>query len=109
MHPMPVLHLRLAILSACLIISASGPQEIKSGDTLSTFTSIDPPPLPVCNCSITQDGFTYPISSLSGTESAVAFYDYGNPNGSSANTGLELNNALILFLYEDVNTGIIML
>ena len=44
-----------------------------------------------------------------GTESATLFYDYGNPNGSSANTGLEMSNGLILFLYEDLNTGIISL
>jgi len=59
-----------------------------------------------CNCSITQGGASYSISALIGNESAALFYDYGNPNASSANTGLELNNALILFLYEDINTGI---
>ncbi len=58
---------------------------------------------------ITQAGNTYSISALQGTEPAAAFYSYGNPFGSSANTGLELNNGLILFLYEDINTGIISL
>jgi gliding motility-associated-like protein len=62
-----------------------------------------------CNCSITQDGSTYPISALLGNVSASAFYSYNNPNASSANTGLELNNGLILFLYEDINTGIVSL
>gem|GEM_PF-6453258 len=62
-----------------------------------------------CDCSITQSGNTYPISALQGTVSASAFYSYGVPNGSSANTGLELNNGLILFLYEDTNTGVISL
>ena len=63
----------------------------------------------VCNCSITQDGTTYPISALQGNVSASAYYSYNTPNGSSANTGLELNNGLILFLYEDINTGIVSL
>ncbi|HZV70897.1 MAG TPA: gliding motility-associated C-terminal domain-containing protein [Saprospiraceae bacterium] len=67
------------------------------------------PDLLICNCTITQDGNTYPISSLIGNESAPAFYEYGIPAGSSANTGLELENALILFLYEDMNTGVISL
>jgi len=44
-----------------------------------------------------------------GTENAVQFYDYGVPNISSANTGLELDNALILFLYEEIATGTISL
>ena len=59
-----------------------------------------------CNCSITQDGSTYPISALLGTVPAPAFYSYGTPLGSSANTGLEINNALVIFLYQDINTGI---
>ncbi len=75
--------------------------------------SITPVSLPAslvtCDCAITQDGNTYPISALEGSEEASLFYSYGNPNASSANTGLELSNALILFLYEDINTGIISL
>ena len=62
-----------------------------------------------CDCAITQGGQTYPISALQGTVSAPAFYSYGSPNASSANTGLEEDNGLILFLYEDINTGIISL
>lgn len=62
-----------------------------------------------CDCQITQAGQTYPISALQGTVSAPAYYSYGSPNASSANTGLEENNGLILFLYEDINTGIISL
>lgn len=65
--------------------------------------------LSACNCTISQGGATYPINSLIGNESAVVFYDYGNPTGSNANTGLELYNGLIIFLYEDTNTGIISL
>jgi len=62
-----------------------------------------------CDCMITQSGNTYSISALQGNEPAPAFYSYGNPNGSSANTGLEIANTLIIFLYEDVNTGVISL
>lgn len=62
-----------------------------------------------CNCTITQSGNSYPISALMGNLSAPAFYSYGVPNVSSANTGLELSNALILFLYEEIPTGIISL
>ena len=62
-----------------------------------------------CNCSITQDGLTYPIAALLGNVPASAYYSYNVPNGSSANTGLELNNGLILFLYQDINTGIVSL
>lgn len=62
-----------------------------------------------CNCTITQSGSTYPISALLGNETAVEFYSYGVPDISSANTGLELQNGLIIFLYEDTNTGVISL
>ncbi|HLF64250.1 MAG TPA: gliding motility-associated C-terminal domain-containing protein [Saprospiraceae bacterium] len=62
-----------------------------------------------CNCTITQSGSTYPVSALLGSETAATFYSYGIPNVSSANTGLEISNGLILFLYEDTNTGIISL
>lgn len=66
-----------------------------------------PAPEPVvCNCEIRQGGTTYPINALQGTVSAAAFYSYGNPLGACANTGLEIGNALILFLYEDINTGL---
>jgi gliding motility-associated-like protein len=59
-----------------------------------------------CDCSITQDGNTYAISALLGNQSAAAFYSYGNPVASSANTGLEIADALIIFLYQDINTNI---
>ncbi|MDX1477903.1 MAG: gliding motility-associated C-terminal domain-containing protein [Saprospiraceae bacterium] len=63
----------------------------------------------VCNCTITQGDNTYPISALIGNESAASFYSYNNPAVSSANTGLELADGLIIFLYEDATTGIISL
>ena len=67
------------------------------------------PPVVTCDCAITQAGQTYPISALQGTVSAPTYYSYGNPNAAASNTGLELSNGLILFLYEDTNTGIISL
>ena len=62
-----------------------------------------------CNCSITQSGSTYPVSALLGNVNAPAFYSYNTPLISSANTGLEMADALVLFLYEDINTGIVSL
>jgi len=78
-------------------VPSSGP------DSLS-FPAMEPV---TCNCEIRQGGVTYPINALQGTVSATAFYSYGNPAGSSANTGFESGNALVLFLYEDINTGLI--
>jgi len=51
----------------------------------------------------------YPISALLNDETSVAFYSYGNPNTASANTGLEIGNALILFLYQDTTTSLVSL
>ncbi|HEY3386328.1 MAG TPA: SprB repeat-containing protein, partial [Saprospiraceae bacterium] len=62
-----------------------------------------------CNCSITQGGSTYPISALLGTVNAPAFYSYNTPLISSANTGFEIADALVLFLYQDINTNIVSL
>ena len=100
MHPVPVLNLLWSLLFSAAATTSDGPDVIR--------VPVNSRPLN-CDCTITQAGATYPISALMGTESAVAFYDYGNPNGSSANTGLELSNGLIIFLYEDINTGIISL
>lgn len=61
----------------------------------------------ICNCNISQGGVSYPISALQGTVPAASFYSYGVPNGACANTGLELGNALVLFLYENINTGLV--
>ena len=40
---------------------------------------------------------------------ANQFYSYGNPNSSSANTGFEISNTFIFFLYEDTSTCIVSL
>ena len=59
-----------------------------------------------CNCTITQAGATYPINALESDQSAVQFYSYGIPNFQSANTGLEVDNGLIIFMYCDTTTNI---
>ncbi|MBP6186067.1 MAG: SprB repeat-containing protein, partial [Saprospiraceae bacterium] len=63
-------------------------------------------PLLSCDCTITQSGQSFAISALQGTQTAVTFF---SPGGGNPNTGLEIQEALILFLYENVNTGIISL
>ena len=110
MHPLPLLVTFWAALISLSMTDGSQPvpgipgrPEYKYFTVPSNSTEL------VCNCTITQGGNSYSISALQGTVSASAFYSYGTPNGSSANTGLELNNGLILFLYEDINTGIISL
>ncbi|MCB9282441.1 MAG: gliding motility-associated C-terminal domain-containing protein [Lewinellaceae bacterium] len=67
-----------------------------------TVEEAAPPP---CNCNLTQGSFSSPLPTLTGTVSAATFYQYGVPTGSSANTGLEISNKLVLMLYEDTNTG----
>ena len=80
---------------------------VRTGHDLSVPFLLQSQPAAVCNCNITQAGVTYPISALQGTLPETSYYSYGSPIPSSANTGLELSNGLILFLYEDVTTGII--
>ena len=60
---------------------------------------------PPCNCTLTQGDFSAPLPFMSTNSTAVDFYSYGNPNGSSANTGLEVAETLLVMLHEDTNTG----
>ena len=46
-----------------------------------------------------------PIVPTSGPEDVNAFYQYGNPKGSSANTGLEESNTAIVILYQSEIPG----
>jgi gliding motility-associated-like protein len=62
-------------------------------------------PEPSCPCSVTQGNFSSPLPFMSSNTSAVNFYNYGNPNNASANTGLEVSETLLLMMYEDLNTG----
>ncbi len=71
----------------------------------------DPPvpalvsPLPACNCTVTQGTFSSPLPFLSTASNATTFYNYGNPVGSSANTGLEMSETMVIMLHEDLTTG----
>ncbi|MEC8022639.1 MAG: putative metal-binding motif-containing protein, partial [Myxococcota bacterium] len=61
---------------------------------------------PITNCFTAQQGETVTDATpTKGTEGAVAFYQYGTPNGASANTGLETVNKALEFLYEDPTDG----
>jgi hypothetical protein len=51
---------------------------------------------------ITQNGIETPITPLTGTDSASAFFNYYN---SSSHTGHELADKSVLFLYEDTVTN----
>ena len=39
------------------------------------------------------------------TKGTTSFYQYGSPSGSSSNTGLELSNRALVFLYRDPTNG----
>jgi len=41
-----------------------------------------------------------PITPVTGPKQVTAFYQYGNPKGSSANTGFEQSNTTLFFLYQ---------
>ena len=58
--------------------------------------------LPPCNCTLTQGTFSSPLPFLSTSSSAAAFYNY---TASSANTGLELSETMLIMLHEDLSTG----
>ena len=58
-----------------------------------------------CDCEINQGGASFPVSALQGDESVVDFYSHSVPIFNCANTGLEISNTLILFLYEDTTTA----
>jgi len=62
-----------------------------------------------CDCTATQGGVSFNINAIQNAEDDVSFFQYGTPNGASANTGLEMNDAVVLFLYENTLTGEISL
>ncbi len=109
MHPFLAIQLFYAFVLAPWEISSRMPKTTEHILVNHPHIITNNPELLTCNCTITQDGNTYPINSLIGNVSAASFYQYGIPNGSSANTGLESNNGLTIFLYEDMNTGVVSL
>src|SRR6056300_1118073 len=72
--------------------------------TSSTSTPIDPS-APMCDCTVSQGEDSFPLPFISGNQSAIDFYAYGTPIGSSSNTGLETSNGMIMMLYEDLISG----
>ncbi len=62
-----------------------------------------------CDCTVTQGAQSFTINAIQNAEDDVAFYAYGNPAGASSNTGLELSEEVVLFLYENTLTGEISL
>ena len=59
-----------------------------------------------CDCTVSQGTFSAPLEFISTNGSAISFYNYGNPVGASSNTGLELSDAMLIMIHEDLNTGI---
>ncbi len=107
------LNVQMAIwlLCSCLLFKADVypiPSTDPSTPLVSNSDNASNPPV-ACDCTITQSGQSYAISALQGTVNSVAYYSYGNPIVASANTGLEVQEGLIIFLYENTNTGIISL
>ncbi len=58
-----------------------------------------------CPCIVSQGSFSAPFPFVSTPQSNIEFYAYGVPTGSSANTGFEQSEQLILILHENTNTG----
>ena len=58
-----------------------------------------------CPCIVSQGSFSAPFPFVSTPQSISEFYAYGVPTGSSANTGFEQSEQLILILHENTNTG----
>jgi hypothetical protein len=48
-----------------------------------------------------QGGNIWNIKPYPGTKGVVSWYSYGSPNNASANTGLEISNQAVEFIYED--------
>ena len=98
-HPKPPLPCLLLLL-----LATPSPARAQGAERGAT-----PPVAPVSQArslstgrAIVRQGTTeFTLAPLQGAESVQAFYSYGNPNGSCANTGLETNVSSLLFLYED--------
>ncbi len=99
------------VFLSCLLFQADV-YNVSNGNTIpnniNVSSTTESAPV-TCDCTITQSGQTYAVSALQGTQTSVNFYSYGNPLVASANTGLEVQEGLIIFLYENTNTGIISL
>ncbi|MBK7408694.1 MAG: hypothetical protein IPJ40_11900 [Saprospirales bacterium] len=81
------------------------PTPVTEPPAVEIYTVNEEAEAPPCPCTLTQGAFSAPLPFLTGNVPATTFYAYGVPTGSSANTGLELSNTLVLMLYENSNTG----
>ncbi len=54
---------------------------------------------------VTQGTTKLTVAPYPGTKGVASFYAYGTPNGSSANTGLEITQRTILMLYKDATNS----
>ena len=109
MHPLQFLNFAWAMILGLSIFSGPQPgEDVTTMSPVELAQSADAVTV-ACDCEIHQGSNTYPISALLGNETDVQFYSYGNPDGASANTGLELENTLVLFFYQDTTTGIVSL
>lgn len=52
-----------------------------------------------------KNGPTIPIKPFLGVESAKKHYSYGHPISHSANTGNEISDAIVVYLYQEQNFG----
>jgi gliding motility-associated-like protein len=59
----------------------------------------------MCDCTVSQGDAFYSFPFFTSDESAVDFYGYNIPAGSSSNTGLETSNGMIMLLYENSLTA----
>src|SRR5436189_4300914 len=50
---------------------------------------------------VRNGGVEAPIQPFTSAASVITFYAYGNPDASSANTGLETFDTSLLFLYQE--------
>jgi len=58
-----------------------------------------------CGCTLIQGENSYDLDFFSTPETAIEFYNYGSPIGSSANTGFEISNGMIIMIHENTNNG----
>ncbi|MCO4769873.1 MAG: putative metal-binding motif-containing protein, partial [Deltaproteobacteria bacterium] len=62
-------------------------------------------PSDVCH-GVSVNGTTQPIEPFTGTtQDVTTWYQYGAPNGASANTGLEISDSAVVFLFDDATDG----
>jgi hypothetical protein len=100
--------------ASCLCKSVAPYVVSKAGDCNDGDAKVNPDAKEICadkidnDCNpattcfeVVQGDQKWPINVIDGTKTAVAAYSYGNPGGSSANTGLELADHAQFILYRE--------